>query len=127
MAEHPSYDELTRDFDWSIAEKELEYKHGAVINIGWYCSDRICLMGKGDKTALYYEDFNGVEKSFNFNDIRLASNTIGTFLSGLGLKNGDRICLFMDRIPELFFSFLGITPECSEGLGCRLWGSEDGC
>ena len=30
------------------------------------------------------------------------------FLANLGLKNEDRICLFMDRIPELYFSFLGI-------------------
>ena len=30
------------------------------------------------------------------------------FSSNLGLKNEDRICLFMDRIPELYFSFLGI-------------------
>ncbi len=28
MAEHTSYDELTRDFDWSIAEKELGYNQG---------------------------------------------------------------------------------------------------
>ena len=46
MAEHPSYDELTRDFDWSTAEKDLEYHHGDNINIGWYCSDRICNKGK---------------------------------------------------------------------------------
>jgi len=38
----------------------------------------------------------------------LASNSIGIFLNNLGLKNEDRICLFMDRIPDLYFSFLGI-------------------
>ena len=97
-----------KSFDWSLAENELEYSAGKVINIGWYCSDRICLKGNGEKIALYYEGFGGTEKKFTFNDIRLASNTIGTFLRNLGLKNEDRICLFMDRIPELYFSFLGI-------------------
>jgi acetyl-CoA synthetase len=38
----------------------------------------------------------------------LASNTIGAFLKNLGLKNEDRVCLFMDRIPELYFAFLGV-------------------
>ena len=108
MAEYPSYDELTRDFDWSIAEKELKYKHGAVINIGWYCSDRICMKGNAGKTAMYYEGFGGIEKKYTFNDIRLAGNTIGTFLRTLGIRDGDRVCLFMDRIPELYLSFLGI-------------------
>jgi acetyl-CoA synthetase len=103
-----SIEERLKKFDWSLAENELEYKNGDLINIGWYCSDRICQKGKGEKTALYYEGFGGVEKRFTFNDIRLASNTIGTFLTNLGLKNEDRICLFMDRIPELYFSFLGI-------------------
>ena len=102
------YEERLNNFAWSMAENELEYKEGDVINIGWYCSDRICEKGKGDKPALYYEGFGGVEKKYNFNDVRLASNTIGTFLSNLGLKDEDRICLFMDRIPELYFSFLGI-------------------
>jgi acetyl-CoA synthetase len=97
-----------KNFDWSLVENELGYRNGEVINIGWYCSDRICLKGQGEKTALNYEGFDGVEKKFTFNDLRLASNTIGTFLKNLGLENEDRICLFMDRIPELYFSFIGI-------------------
>jgi acetyl-CoA synthetase len=36
------------------------------------------------------------------------SNTFARFLSGLGLVPGERICLFMDRVPELYISFLGI-------------------
>jgi acetyl-CoA synthetase len=108
MAEHPSYDELTRDFDWSIAENELEYQPGDNINIGWYCSDRICKKGNAGKTALYYEGFGGIEKKYTFNDIRLAGNTIGASLRKLGIADGDRVCLFMDRIPELYLSFLGI-------------------
>jgi acetyl-CoA synthetase len=103
-----SYEERLKNFDWSLAENELEYSEGDILNIGWYCSDRICLKGRGEKIALYYEGFGCGEKKFTFNDLRLASNTIGTFLINLGIKSEDRICLFMDRIPELYFSFLGI-------------------
>ena len=94
-------------FPWTKAEKELDYENGNPINIGWYCSDRICLKGKGNKIALIHESYSCVEKRFTFNDIRLASNTVAAYLRNLGLKNEDRICLFMDRIPELYFSFLG--------------------
>ena len=53
-------------------------------------------------------DLGGARKQYTFNDIRLAGNTIGTFLRSHGISEGDRVCLFMDRIPELYLSFLGI-------------------
>ena len=108
MSNIGSYDERVKNFDWSISEKELDYKEGDEINIGWYCSDRICEQGKADKLALIWEGLGGVEKRFTFNDVRLKSNTIGHFLKGLGLKEEDRVCLFMDKIPELYIGFLGV-------------------
>lgn len=109
MSNIGSYDERIKNFDWSISEKELGYKDGDVINIGWYCSDRICQMGKANKMALIWEGLGGIEKKYTYNDIRLASNTIGSFLRSLGIKNEDRVCLFMDKIPELYIGLLGIV------------------
>ncbi|HAF27837.1 MAG TPA: acetate--CoA ligase [Bacteroidales bacterium] len=108
MSNIGSYEKRLENFDWSIAEKELDYKNGDNINIGWYCSDRICQMGKAEKSALIWEGLGGVEKQFTFNDIRLRSNTIAAFLKNLGIQNEDRVCLFMDKIPELYIGFLGI-------------------
>ena len=76
MSNIGSYDERVKNFSWSIAEKELGYKPGDIINIGWYCTDRICQMGKADRVALYWEGFTGAEKTYTYNDIRLATNTI---------------------------------------------------
>ena len=103
-----SYEQRLKNFNWGIAEKELEYQPGNVINIGWYCSDRICQMGKGNKPALIWEGMGGKGKTFTYNDVRLNSNTIGHFLRGLGIQPEDRVCLFMDKIPELYLGFLGV-------------------
>lgn len=108
MSNIGSYEERMKDFDWSISERELEYESGGPINIGWYCTDRICKMGKGEKTALIWEGYDGNARTYTFNDARLASNTIAHDLKGLGIKQEDRVCLFMDKIPELYFGFLGI-------------------
>ncbi len=108
MSNIGSYNDRIKDFDWSISEKELDYKDGDTINIGWYCSDRICEMGKAAKTALIWEGLGGVEKRFIFNDLRVHSNTMASFLRDQGIVNGDRVCLFMDKIPELYFGLLGI-------------------
>ncbi len=108
MSNIGSYDERIKDFDWSIAEEELGYKKGDTINIGWYCSDRICEMGKADKLALIWEGLGGVEKKYTYNDLRVNSNTMGAFLRDLGINDGDRVCLFMDKIPELYIGLLGV-------------------
>jgi acetyl-CoA synthetase len=108
MSNIGSYEERIKNFDWSSAEKELGYKDGDLINIGWYCSDRICEMGKQNRIALLWENAGGEEKNYTFDEIRIFSNTIGGFLRSLGIKNEDRVCLFMDRIPELYIGLLGI-------------------
>ena len=70
-----SYDERIKGFNWTISEQELGYKPGEAINIGWYCSDRICEMGMAEKPALIWEGFGEREKQYSFNDVRLAGNT----------------------------------------------------
>ena len=108
MSDPPSYEELSANFSWSIAEQELGHQPGDPINIGWMCSDRICRMGLANKLALHWEDYQGNEKQFTFDDLRVLSNTIAHFLSELGIRPGERVCLFMDRVPELYIGFLGV-------------------
>jgi acetyl-CoA synthetase len=103
-----SYEERIKDFDWAISERELGYKEGDLINIGCYCSDRICKMGKGDRVALYWEGMHDKRKQYTFDQIRINSNKIGDYLRSLGIKNEDRVCLFLDKVPELFIGFLGV-------------------
>lgn len=108
MSNIGSYEERLKDFDWSISERELGYKKGDNINIGWYCTDRICQLGNADKLALIHQDHLGNVRNFTYNDIRQLSNTFAAFFVKLGLKPGERICIFMDRAPELYISFMGI-------------------
>ncbi|MGA2382806.1 MAG: acetate--CoA ligase [Gemmatimonadales bacterium] len=93
---------------WEVAERELGLQPGGPVNIGWYCTDRICELGRRDVPALIWEDFRGVERTYTFDDLRLKTNAMAAWLQGLGLKPGDRICLFMDRVPELYLGVLAI-------------------
>ncbi len=102
------YEERVGHFDWKLAEKELGYTPGGPINIGWHCSDRLCKLGLANKTALLWENFEGQTKSYTFDDLRILSNTLGRYLLNLGLEPGERVCLFLDRVPELYIGFLGI-------------------
>jgi len=108
MSNLPAYQELTANFNWAIAERELDYKPGGPINIGAMCSDRLCDLGLANKMALLWEDYQGNAKRFTYDDVRVLSNTIARFLCDLGIQPGERVCLFMDRVPELYIGFLGI-------------------
>jgi len=108
MSNIGSYEERLKDFKWEISETELGYKKGGHINIGEYCSDRICRLGKGEKLALIWEGHGGVHKQYTFNQLRVLTNAIAQYLADLGIKPGERVCLFMDKVPELYFGFLGV-------------------
>ena len=109
MSNIGSYEDRLENFSWAIAEKELGYTPGDSLNIGWHCTDRICQLGKADKTALIWEGReDDSQRIYTFNDLRILTNTFGTFMRNTGLCDGDRICLFMDKVPELYIGFLAI-------------------
>ncbi len=91
-----------------MAEEALGYKSGDPINIGWYCSDRICDMGLAQKPALIWENSKGAERTYTFDEIRILSDNIAAHLQSQGVQAGDRVCIFMDRHAELYISFLAV-------------------
>lgn len=103
-----SYEDRVRDFDWSLAEDELGWRDGERLNIGEYCTDRICRQGMGDKPALLWEDSHGNERTYTFDELRVATNQYAQHLKDIGTSPQDRVCIFMDRIPDFYISFLGI-------------------
>ncbi len=103
-----SYDKLIESFKWEDAEKELGISEDSELNIGWHLTDRICNSGKGDKPAIIWEGHTGERREYSYEDIRRLSDIVADFLQKSGINAGDRICLFMDRIPELYYSFPGI-------------------
>ncbi len=103
-----SWEEARKGFDWSLAERELGWGRGDPVNIGWNLSDRICRLGRAQKLALVWEGAEGRERLYTFDDLRVLSNTIGAWLSAGGIGPGERVCLFLDRVPELYLAFVGI-------------------
>ncbi len=108
MRAPPSCEEVSSNLSWDVAQQELGYRPGDPINIGWMCSDRICQLGLANKLALLWEDYQGTKKQFTYDNVRIFSNTFAEFLTDLGIQPGERVCLFLDRVPELYIGFLGI-------------------
>lgn len=108
MSNIGSYEERLPGFSWDIAHEVLQWQEGELLNIGHICSDRVCARGLAAKTALIWEGFTGEKKSYTFDQVRLLSNAYARFLQEQGVRPGDRVCIFMDKIPALYISFLGV-------------------
>jgi acetyl-CoA synthetase len=93
---------------WSAAEEELGLAAGEQANIAWHCSDRICGLGRGQVPALLWEGATGERRTYTYDDVRVLSNTLARRFERLGLNPGERVCLFLERIPELYLGFLGV-------------------
>jgi len=98
----------TKTVRWDDALEPLGLAPGDPINIGRLCTDRNVERGLGDKTALIHQGFDGTVRTFSFLDITRMSNGWASFLKEQGVVEQDRVCLFMDRGPELYIGFLGI-------------------
>lgn len=108
--EHPNledYDKTYRTFEWRHYRNELAWFDGK-INAAYNAVDRHVDTWRKNKVALYWEGESGTTKQFTFEQVALASNKFGNILKDFDIERGDRVFIFLPRIPELFFAFLGI-------------------
>lgn len=107
LANLESYEEAARSFSWKDARKYLDWADGS-LNAAYNAIDRHVQTWRKNKVALFWEDEEGNEKKYTFEEISLLSNKVGNILKDFGVERGDRVFLFLPRVPELYFSFLGI-------------------
>jgi acetyl-CoA synthetase len=94
-----SYDKYTQDLVWFDQDK---------INAAYNAITRNALSSRKNKIALYWEGENGEKAKYTFLEVEEISNQIANYLKLLGVKKGDRVFIFLPRIPELYFSFIAI-------------------
>ncbi len=103
------YRKLRQDISWDVARRELGCTEGGPVNLGYLCSDRNVDLGRGDTLAMIHENHAGELGHFTYRDIQQLSNGWAHYLRGnVNVRPLDRVCLFLDRVPELYIGFLGI-------------------
>lgn len=105
----PNYEEAVKSFrTWSDFENGLSFFKKHKINVAYNAIDRHVNTWRKNKIALYFESEAGIKKQFTYFDLFLLSNKAANVFKDLGLEKGDRAFIFLPRIPELFYCFLGI-------------------
>lgn len=101
------YEKTVEQFNWSETEKEFSWYETGKVNMAYEAIDRHVHTYRKNKVALYYQDAVRNEK-YTFKEMKDLTNKAGNLLKEhAGVEKGDRVFIFMPRMPELYFAALG--------------------
>lgn len=96
-------------FDWwRDAFDKLDWLPSGGLNNAYEAVDRHVAHGHGDKLAMIWMGKNGEEERYTYAEFKRESDRFGAVMNKLGMELGDRVFIFMDRLPELYIAAMGI-------------------
>jgi len=80
---------------------------GAQVNIVHNCIDRHLTTYRKNKLALVWESEDGKEeRSFSYYKLNREVSLMASIIKSLGVEKGDRVTIYMGRVPEIIFAML---------------------
>lgn len=76
------------------------------VNIAYNCLDRHLKTHRKNKVAFYWEGENGEVRVFSYFALHREVSRFANVLKSLGVQKGDRVTLYMGRVPELMMGML---------------------
>ena len=93
--------------EYDFVNANVKWFEGATLNACYNCLDRHIEDGHGDDTALIWEGNNpNDDKTYTFNQLLTEVKKFSNVLKAQDVKKGDRICLYLQMIPELAIAVL---------------------
>ena len=101
------YEYWSKVLEWDFKKAKIEWFKHAKLNITVNCIDRHAKLTP-EKMAIVFEPNNPNEKPKSFTYLELLKEVSKTanVLKSIGVKKGDRVCIYLPMIPELAFSVL---------------------
>ncbi len=97
--------DTVREFDF--VDPNIAWFKGGKLNTSYNCLDRHVNAGHGDKTAIIWEGNDPSEsKRFTYAEVLEEVSKFANVLKANGVEKGDRVCIYMQMVPELAFAML---------------------
>jgi acetyl-CoA synthetase len=97
---------FTEVLDWSGAPV-AKWFVGGRLNVAYNCVDRHVEAGHGERVAIYWEgEPIGDNRTITYSDLLTEVSKAANTLTGLGLKAGDRVAIYMPMVPEAIVAML---------------------
>ena len=94
-------------WDWNFDDAYIKWFEGAKLNACYNCVDRHVENGHGNEIGLIWEGNDPNEsKEYTYNELLEQVQLAGNALKDLGVEKGDRVCIYMQMIPELAIAVL---------------------
>jgi len=95
--------------DWDFTKGHIRWFEGGKLNVSHNCLDRH-LATRGDQIAVIWEgDSPNEDKKITYKQLHEDVCKFANALKGLGVKKGDRVCIYMPMIPETAVAMLACT------------------
>ncbi len=95
--------------DWDFTKGHIRWFEGGQLNVSYNCLDRH-LATRGDQVAIIWEGDNPKEdQKITYKELHQGVCKFANVLKGLGVKKGDRVCIYMPMIPETAVVMLACT------------------
>ena len=93
--------------EYDFVKADIKWFDGGRLNASYNCLDRHVESGHGDAIALIWEGNNPEEdKTFTYNELLQAVKRFANALKAQGVGKGDRVCIYLQMIPELPIAML---------------------
>ena len=94
-------------WDWDFNDAYIKWFEGAKLNACYNCIDRHVEDGYGEDIGLIWEGNDPNEsKKYTYNELLAQVQLAGNALKNLGIEKGDRVCIYMQMVPELAIALL---------------------
>ncbi len=94
-------------WDWDFDDAHIKWFEGAKLNACYNCIDRHVEDGYGEDIGLIWEGNDPNEsKKYTYNELLAQVQLAGNALKNLGIEKGDRVCIYMQMVPELAIAVL---------------------
>ena len=92
--------------EWDYHKAEIKWFDGAKLNVSYNCLDRH-LETRADQTAIIWESDDPEEsKHISYRELHDEVCRFSNALKGIGVKKGDRVCIYMPMVPEAAVAML---------------------
>ena len=93
--------------EYDFVDAHIKWFEGGKLNACYNCLDRHVEAGHGDDTAIIWEGNDPSEdKTFSYSELLREVKRFANVLKSHGIKKGDRVCIYLQMVPELAIAML---------------------
>jgi acetyl-CoA synthetase len=104
------YKKWDKVMDYDFVNANIKWFERGKLNVSYNCLDRHVEAGHGNQTAIIWEGNDPSEsKHISYSELLEQVSKFANVLKAHGVKKGDRVCIYLQMVPELAIAMLACS------------------